>query len=145
MRLDSEVCKRLWHLVARWHDLVRSQRHPDIPASTNRIEGWFGRVKLRARLTRGLKTDASMACAPGFEDGFPETRPVPKGHGSNQHAIALTEPAGGDDQGIATVAQPCGVPGIQLSAVRTVQAVRRARVRGGQSPPVSRFDSGAVV
>ena len=58
VRLDPEVRKLLWHLVARWNDLVRSQRQPDIPASTNRLEGWFGRLKPRARLTRGLKTEA---------------------------------------------------------------------------------------
>ena len=43
VRLDPEVRQLLWHLVARWNDLVRSQRHPDIPASTHRLEGWFGR------------------------------------------------------------------------------------------------------
>ncbi len=58
VRLDPEVRPRLWHLVVRWHDLVRSQRNANIPASTNRLEGWFGRCKLRARLTRGLKTEA---------------------------------------------------------------------------------------
>ena len=40
------VHKRLWHLVVRWNDRVLSQRHPDIPASTNRLEGWFGRPSL---------------------------------------------------------------------------------------------------
>ena len=48
----------LWHLVERWHELVRSQGDPEVPASTNRLEGWFGRFKPRARLTRGLKTEA---------------------------------------------------------------------------------------
>ena len=61
VRLDPEVCKLLWHLVTRWHDLVRSQHNPKVPASTNRLEGWFGRFKPRARLTRGLKTEAG-AC-----------------------------------------------------------------------------------
>lgn len=51
VRLASEVRKLLWHLVTRWHDLVRS--NPKVPASTNRLEGWFGRVKPRACLTRG--------------------------------------------------------------------------------------------
>ena len=50
---------RLWHLVARWHDLVRSQHNLKVPASTNQLEGWFGRFKPRARLTRGLKTETS--------------------------------------------------------------------------------------
>ncbi len=53
VRLDPEVGKLLWHLVVRWHDLVRSQRNPKVPASTNRLEGWFGRFTPRARLTRG--------------------------------------------------------------------------------------------
>ncbi|MXZ25015.1 MAG: hypothetical protein F4Y80_09155 [Caldilineaceae bacterium SB0665_bin_21] len=53
IRLDPEARQRLWHLVVRWHDLVRSQRNPNIPATTNRLEGWFGRFKPRARLTRG--------------------------------------------------------------------------------------------
>lgn len=56
--LAPEVCKLLWHLVAHWHDLVRSARNSNIPASTNRLEDWFGRVKPRARLTQGLKTKA---------------------------------------------------------------------------------------
>ena len=58
VRLDPEVRQRLWHLVVRGHDLVRSQHHPQVPASTTRREGWFGRFKPRARLTRGLKTEA---------------------------------------------------------------------------------------
>ena len=58
VRLHPEVGKLLWHLVTRWHDLVRSQHKPKVPASTNRLEGWFGRFKPRARLTRGLKTEA---------------------------------------------------------------------------------------
>ena len=39
--LDPEVRQLLWHLVVRWNNMVRSQRHPDIPAFTNRLEGWF--------------------------------------------------------------------------------------------------------
>ena len=58
VRLRPEVWKLLWHLVERWHELVRSQGNPKVPASTNRLEGWFGRFKPRARLTRGLKTEA---------------------------------------------------------------------------------------
>ena len=58
VRLHPEVCQRLWHLVVRWNDLVRSQDHPKVSATTNRLEGWFGRLKPRARLTRGLKTEA---------------------------------------------------------------------------------------
>ena len=57
VRLHPEVRKLLWHLVERWHDLVSSQGNPGVPASTNRLEGWLGRCKPRARLTRGLKTE----------------------------------------------------------------------------------------
>ncbi len=56
--LHPEVCQLLWHLVTRWHDLVRSQHTPKVPASTHRLEGWLGRFKPRAHLTRGLKTEA---------------------------------------------------------------------------------------
>ena len=56
--LHPEVCQLLWHLVTRWHDLVHSQRNPKVSASTNWLERWFGRFKPRARLTRGLKTEA---------------------------------------------------------------------------------------
>ncbi len=65
MRLHPEVRKLLWHLVERWHELVRSQGHSKVPASTNRLEGWFGCFKPRTRLTRGLKTEAgtlNFAC-----------------------------------------------------------------------------------
>ena len=58
VRLRPEGRKLLWHLVERWHELVRSQENPTVPATTNRLEGWFGRFKPRARLTRGLKTEA---------------------------------------------------------------------------------------
>ncbi|MCY3660704.1 MAG: hypothetical protein OXG36_17000 [Caldilineaceae bacterium] len=58
VRLRPEVRKLLWHLVERWHELVRSRGDPKVPASTNRLEGWFGRFKPRARLARGLKTEA---------------------------------------------------------------------------------------
>ena len=58
VRLAPEVRPLLWHLVTRWHYLVRSQHNPKVPASTHRLEGWFGRFKPRARLTRGLKTEA---------------------------------------------------------------------------------------
>ena len=53
-----EVRPRLWYLVTRWHDLVRSQHNPQVPTCTSRLEGWFGRFKPRVRLTRGLKTEA---------------------------------------------------------------------------------------
>ena len=56
VRPQPEVGDLLWHLVECWHDLVRSQGNPKASASTNRLEGWFGRFKPRAHLTRGLKT-----------------------------------------------------------------------------------------
>ena len=46
-RLDPEVRKLPWHLVARWHALVSSRRLK-VPTSTNRIEGWFGCFKPRS-------------------------------------------------------------------------------------------------
>ncbi|MXZ23783.1 MAG: hypothetical protein F4Y80_02760 [Caldilineaceae bacterium SB0665_bin_21] len=59
--MQPEVRDPLWHLVERWHDLVRSQGNPKVSASTNRLKGWSGtlwaRFKTRARLTRGLKTE----------------------------------------------------------------------------------------
>ena len=58
VRLRDPVRNLLFHLVENRADLVRSERDPDVPASTNRIEGWFGCFKPRARLARGLKTEA---------------------------------------------------------------------------------------
>ena len=43
VRLKKPVRNLLFHLVERWPDLVRSQHDPEVPASTNRLEGWFGR------------------------------------------------------------------------------------------------------
>ena len=37
---------------------MRSQWKPESPDGTNRLEGWLGRFKPRARLIRGLKTEA---------------------------------------------------------------------------------------
>lgn len=54
VRLQPEVRKLLWRLVERWHDLDHSKENPAVPASTNRLEGWIGRFKPRARLTRSL-------------------------------------------------------------------------------------------
>ena len=58
VRLKEPVRNLLFHLIENWSDLVRCARDPDVPASTNHIEGWFGRFKPRARLARGLKTEA---------------------------------------------------------------------------------------
>jgi len=60
VRLDPEVRKLLQHIVERRHELVPSQRNPKVPASTHRLEGWFGRFKPRASLARGLKTETGV-------------------------------------------------------------------------------------
>ena len=57
VRLQPEVQNLLWHLVERWHDLVRSQGNLKGSTSAHRLEGWFGRFKPRAYLIRGLKTE----------------------------------------------------------------------------------------
>ena len=57
VRLRKPVRNLLFHLIERGPNLVRSQHDPNVPASTNRIEGWFGRFKPRARLARGLMTE----------------------------------------------------------------------------------------
>ncbi len=59
VRLRPEVRKLLCNLMERWYELIRSQGNPKVPASTNRLEGRFGRFKPRARLTQGLKTEVS--------------------------------------------------------------------------------------
>ena len=42
VRLRPEVRKLPWHLVERWHELVRSQGDPKVPASTNRPGAGLG-------------------------------------------------------------------------------------------------------
>ena len=54
--LDRQQCLHR-HLMERWHDSMRSQRDPDITASTNQLEGRLGRFKPRAHLPRRLKTE----------------------------------------------------------------------------------------
>ena len=56
IRLSPFVLALVEHVMDRWNDLVRCVRDPSVPSSTNRLEGWFGRFKPRARLARGLKT-----------------------------------------------------------------------------------------
>ena len=56
VRLSPPVLALVEHVMDRGNDLVRCVRNPAIPASTNLLEGWFGRVKPRARRARGLKT-----------------------------------------------------------------------------------------
>ncbi len=41
-RLRPEVRKLLWHLVERWHELVRSRGNPKVPATTNRPGAGLG-------------------------------------------------------------------------------------------------------
>ena len=63
-------------------DLVHSQHDPKVPASTNRLEGWFGHFKPRARLTRGLKTEARALNFAGRWSGAwtkPRTEPRRQG------------------------------------------------------------------
>ena len=58
----------LWHLVERWHALVRNRGNPKVPTSTNRFEGWFGRFKPRVRLTQGLKRRTHPTCTEDLRD-----------------------------------------------------------------------------
>ena len=51
----------LVHLLERWRQLTVYQRQPGVPRSTNWVEGRFGRIKPRCRMTRGLKTDSGTA------------------------------------------------------------------------------------
>ncbi len=48
------VLLTLWEAVMQG----RVRLYPKVPASTYRLEGWFGRFQPRGRLTRGLKTEA---------------------------------------------------------------------------------------
>ena len=65
MHLKQPVHNFLFHLVERWPDLVRSQHDPEVSASTKRLEGWFGRFKPKAHLSRGFGTPAGIltSCA----------------------------------------------------------------------------------
>ena len=44
-------------LLVRGHNLLHNTRDPALPASTNWLEDWFGRFKLRPRLARGFGTE----------------------------------------------------------------------------------------
>ena len=44
------------HLQERWRQMTLHQREPGVPNTTNWLEGRFGRIKPRYRLTRGLKS-----------------------------------------------------------------------------------------
>jgi hypothetical protein len=60
VHLQPETRKQLRRVVERGHNLARSQGNLAVPASTNRLADWLGRVKPKARLTRGLKTETGV-------------------------------------------------------------------------------------
>ena len=57
-RLPSELKRLVIHLLERWRQMTLHQRRSGVPNSTNWLEGRFGRIKPRYRMTRGLKTDS---------------------------------------------------------------------------------------
>ena len=58
MGLPRELRWLVVHLLERWRQMTVHQRLPEVPHSTNWLEGRFGRVKPRYGMTRGLKTDS---------------------------------------------------------------------------------------
>ena len=56
--LPDELRWAITHLLVKWRELTLHQRRANVPNSTNWLEGRFGRIKPRYRMTRGLKTDA---------------------------------------------------------------------------------------
>ena len=56
--LPRELRRLAAHFQERWRQRTRHQKEPEIPDSANGLEGKFGRIKPRYRLTRGLKSDA---------------------------------------------------------------------------------------
>ena len=67
-RLLEELRLLAVRLLNRWRQMTLYQRSEGVPDSTNWVEGRFGRIKPRYRMTRGLKTDSgavnfmSVAC-----------------------------------------------------------------------------------
>ncbi len=59
--LPRELRRLAVHLQERWRQMTLHQREPGVPNSTNWLEGRFGRIKPRYRLTRGLKSAAGAA------------------------------------------------------------------------------------
>ena len=57
IQLPSELRWLAVHLLERWRQMTVHQTRPEVPMSTNYLEGKFGRIKPRYRTTRGLKTD----------------------------------------------------------------------------------------
>ena len=56
--LPRELRRLAVHFQERWRQMILHQREPEVPNSTNWLEGRFGRIKPRYGLTRGLKSDA---------------------------------------------------------------------------------------
>ena len=59
--LPRELRRLAVHLQERWRQMTLHQREPGVPNTTNWLEGRFGRIKPRYRLTRGLKSAAGAA------------------------------------------------------------------------------------
>ena len=59
--LPPELKRLVIHLLERWRQMTLHQRRSGVPNSTNWLEGRFGRIKPRYRMTRGLKTDSGAA------------------------------------------------------------------------------------
>ena len=59
--LSRELRRLAVHLPERWRQMTLQQREPGAPNSANWLEGRFGRIKPRYRLTRGLKSVAGAA------------------------------------------------------------------------------------
>lgn len=59
--LPDELRWLVVHLLERWRQMTVHQHRLDVPQNTNWVEGRFGRIKPRYRMTRGLKTDSGAA------------------------------------------------------------------------------------
>ena len=59
--LPRELRRLAVHLQERWRQMTLHQREPEVPNTTNWLEGRFGRIKPRYKLTRGLNSAAGAA------------------------------------------------------------------------------------
>ena len=59
--LPRELRRLTVHLPERWRQTTLHQRETGVPNTTNWLEGRFGRIKHRYKLTRGLKSAAGAA------------------------------------------------------------------------------------
>ena len=59
--LPRELRRLAVHLPERWRQMTLYQREPGVLNTTNWLEGRFGRIKPRYKLTRGLKSAAGAA------------------------------------------------------------------------------------